>query len=491
MKDKPMKSVRLIILASMALLVACSGVKQKPTHYSAVYVPPSSLTVPQWYIDVQNTSTCASDQNNGTTSTCGGSDSTGTPNGPMLTAYGLVSGRWNCQSAVQGCPRLPQNTTVTFLSEYATAAAAAADLVYLSPSLEGGSYLSIVCNLPAPLATGALGTVTALNAAQGVLLQFSSVPGSPAVGQLVVNTTHPGYAWVQTASNPDGGSPTGTTLTQPMLAQAVPLTNGTPPAEVTGWTTSDAVSVYQPGYVAFASINPIAENIGSSSNAGRVYVTGCANAAEVGNAQTTLNGNVHFIQSSSARMLVMSAAGGGTATQYFINDYLSATVSLGSLQRSTQTVFAGGLATAINGGSVVLDGDLVVTSATIGNGSVLGRVYVGTAITAPDGFDKVAIANYGNPAVYGPGNVNTLAAHVSYSSDAAAPDPGLIFLNVDAGGALQINGQTKACICIPGYAAMGACNQVVSPGLLKSTLNADAGTPGTLCYPAGGAFGNL
>jgi hypothetical protein len=452
---------------------------------SAIYVPPSSLTVAQWYIDVQNTTTCASDQNNGTSSTCGGSDSTGTPNGPMLTGYGLVTGRWNCQSSLQGCARLPQNTTITYLSEYATAAAAAADLMYLSPSLEGGSYLSIVCNLPAPIGTGTLGTVTALNAPEGVLLQSTTVPGSPSPGTLVVNTTHPGYAWVQTAANPDGGAPTTYTLTQPLLAQAVPLTNGTPPAEVNSWATSDAVNVYQPGYVAFAAITPIDENLGSNSNGGRVYVSGCANAAESGNAQTTLNGNVHFIQSSSARTIVMSSAGGGAASQYFTNDYLSSPVYMGSVNRGTMTVFVGGYASAINGGSVVLDGDLQVGSANIGSGSVLGRVQCAT-ITAADGVVKAAIANYGNPAIYGSCIVNANIAHVVYSGD-AGPNAGNTFLNVDAGGVLQANGQTKTCIGVPSFSAIGACNTTLTPANLQSNL-ADGGS---LFVPGGGSFGTL
>lgn len=488
-----MKSVRLIVMCIVTLAVACawacSGSKQAAPHVGAIYVPPSSLTVPQWYVDPQNSSTCASDLNNGTVATCGGSDSTGTPNGPLLTAYALVTGRWNCQSSTQGCPRLPQNTTITYLTEYATAATAATDLVYLSPALEGGSYLSVVCTLPAPV-TGTLGTVTALNAAQGVLLQAATIPGAAAVGQLVVNTTHPGYAWVSVAPNPDGGSPTATTLTQPLAVQTVPLTSGTPPAEVNTWATSDAVSVYQPGYVAFAAINPIAENIGSSSNAGHVYVSNCANAAEAGNAQTTLNGNVHFIQSSSARTLVMSAGGGGAAPQYFTNDYLSSAVYMGSVQRSTQTVLIGGYATSLNGGSVVLDGDIQVGTASVGAGSTIGRAYVKTSLTAADGYVLATFANYGNPVIYGPGTVNAAVAHIVYWADGGT-DPGTIFLNVDAGGVLQVNGQTKTCICIPGYSAQGACNQVVSPGLLKSTLNADAGTPGSLCYPGGGSFGNL
>ena len=118
-----MKSVRVILLLALVALMlavvwACSGTKQPTPHFSAIYVPPSSLTVAQWYIDPQNSSTCASDQNNGTSSTCGGSDSTGTSNGPMLTAYGLVTGRWSCQSSVQGCPRIPQTTTITYLTEY-------------------------------------------------------------------------------------------------------------------------------------------------------------------------------------------------------------------------------------------------------------------------------------------------------------------------------------------------------------------------------------
>src|SRR5580658_5938934 len=97
--------IRIISLWALACCVAiafaCSGKQQAP-HFSAIYVPTSSLTVAQWYIDVLNATGCASDSNNGTSSTCGGSDSTGTPNGPLLTAYGLVAGRWNCQSAMQG-----------------------------------------------------------------------------------------------------------------------------------------------------------------------------------------------------------------------------------------------------------------------------------------------------------------------------------------------------------------------------------------------------
>ena len=78
---------------------ACPAVKRPLMATGQTPIIPPSWTVPNWYIDPQNTTTCASDSNSGTSATCGGAGI-----GPIVTYQELNVHRWGCQGSPSACP---------------------------------------------------------------------------------------------------------------------------------------------------------------------------------------------------------------------------------------------------------------------------------------------------------------------------------------------------------------------------------------------------
>ena len=206
-------------------------------------VCPSSWGQAAWFLDPQNTSTCASDGN----ATCALS-TCGTPgDGPCLS-YAQISTRWGTVS-----PRIRQTTTLTVMSSMSPA-----DVGYLNPLVEGTSNQFVVtCTLGSAQQqwSQALGAVTVKNRATPQLLAAVITPALPAVDQYLVNSGPggAGSAWITHDQS-------GTTwnISQPVTgctpASCVSVAGSL--AENNSWTTGDTVTAYVPSKIYFSQILP-------------------------------------------------------------------------------------------------------------------------------------------------------------------------------------------------------------------------------------------
>ena len=137
---------------------ACPAVKRPLMATGQTPIIPPSWTVPNWYIDPQNTTTCASDSNSGTSATCGGAGI-----GPIVTYQELNVHRWGCQGDPSACPRLSPKHDAQLPQQ----ADERGGLVFFDPSIELGGYAAVVCPLGSAqqIATGTLNVVTLKNRA--------------------------------------------------------------------------------------------------------------------------------------------------------------------------------------------------------------------------------------------------------------------------------------------------------------------------------------
>lgn len=136
--------VALVAGSVVAIWTTNKSPKQQPSHtLSAVGIPPPlnpNWSVAAWFVDPQNTTTCASDDNSCTSATCGAA---GSGVGPCKTWGQINAIRWGCLGSPVACPRLRQTTTITFLSSHTDDT----DPVESFPSIEHGGSLIFTANL--------------------------------------------------------------------------------------------------------------------------------------------------------------------------------------------------------------------------------------------------------------------------------------------------------------------------------------------------------
>lgn len=186
---------------------------------SASFTPASWLQ-PTWFVDPQNVTGNASDDNRGDNASF-----------PVMTYNGGIVSKWGTTA-----PILRQNTTITWLSSQPVGGA---DPVIAIPICVG---VVLIMNAALPVAThaGILAGLVAKNQSTGQVLTanlgFAAIPG-----QLVRNTTagKDSFAWVWQ-------NVAGTTfkLSQPLVPSILPLQEGAFPAEVDTWADGDAFAVY-------------------------------------------------------------------------------------------------------------------------------------------------------------------------------------------------------------------------------------------------------
>ena len=216
---------------------------------------PASWTVPAWFVDSANATTCASNTNSGTAATCsGGCSGSVCPSGigPLVLATEIVGHRWGTPA-----PVLAQDTTITFVSTQTLNQ----ENINLAPivvqgasfALLGGGTLTGAGSL---VASFTLGVVTPKNRATPQNLTSTGfVAAGLAVGQLVVNTSQANSrALIQALG---GGT---ATLSQPLAPLAFPAdASNFPvamPAENDSWTTGDTVQVYKQPLINLKGWNP-------------------------------------------------------------------------------------------------------------------------------------------------------------------------------------------------------------------------------------------
>jgi hypothetical protein len=223
----------------------CPNIPQPPPVMAAIAGTPSipaSWTVPAWFIDPTNSSTHASDSNNCTTSST-----------PCLTWHQINDQRWGCIGNANECPRLRQNTTITWMSSQSDNT----DPVYYRPSSENQSYVIMQGTLGSgqQVATGVLGTVTAKNRSTPQLLTAVLPAGTYAAGELIQNATHSSEARLYALVS-------GTTwkISQPLVPVVItnPYFNSPfTPVEVNNWTAGDTVTIYSPVNVNIVDFSPV------------------------------------------------------------------------------------------------------------------------------------------------------------------------------------------------------------------------------------------
>lgn len=222
-----------ILLAPVASN-GCSAPPTEPTGAADAWSPaapkfatprtatPAAWLVPAWYIDPMSILATCSDGNTGTSAAA-----------PLCTWHQLNDSRWGCQGDVD-CPRLPQVTTVTWESP-----APISDMVYAHPALESGASLVLTAPLPHPRCTGTLSGVVQIDRTIPQLTNAALCAGA-AVGDLVVDTTHPSRAKV--FANVTGNT---WALSSPQAPTVVPPVAFVMPSNV-AFANGDAYADYPP-----------------------------------------------------------------------------------------------------------------------------------------------------------------------------------------------------------------------------------------------------
>lgn len=458
------------------------------------FVFPPSWQQATWYIDPQNGSGCASDNNRTCSlSTCGTSG-----DGPCVT-YQSVANRWGTYH-----PRLAQNTTLTFM----TGATTQADPIMFDPYVESGATVSVVGTLLASN-VGTLSAVVAKNRSTPQLLN-ATFGATFVPGYFIVNSTHSSSAWVNAHVS-------GTTyaMSQPLQRATAPVTPGMGATygEVDSWASGDSWTLYNPNQIALVECLPTIEPGGKPVTFVNVTV-GTGTAGTV-----TVNEGVGFIESRvTESTLVWSVPdtpngnllGVGGVLWNSTTDYWISGGSPGQgvyaygaspAQSPVPYVYGGILSNfggSVNGTSAVngltVDFDTIITpSSSLGvsiNTLSVGLAYVAGsagALTDPLVTWMNAVISPRNTAsiVWGPGQINVNATgRALYSSTSTAT---ATFLN-NAGSPFLLNSQTTGCsVNTASPSAIWNCGITITVGALDGTLGA-SGFGGLATNPGGGTI---
>jgi hypothetical protein len=454
---------------------------------------PSSWTVPNWVIDSANLSGCANDINNCTASSC-----TASGIGPCATYSQLVQ-RWGTKA-----PHLRQNTTLTWISSQS----GTTDSVYFNPYIEAGAQVQITSPLTGGTTCSLSGVVSKNRAAHQPLQAVASC--ATALGQLVVNTTHPSRAWVDVVGSP-------VTFTQPYLAETVPYDFS--PHEVDTWANGDSVTVYTLTAVNIAELRPVLSDYNTSSLANFMYVHNVnvldPNGIAFGISYFSslfVSTAVSFLESTSQRMVILEHDRPAFESAFFNNEFVGGILGgptvPGSGSVDSLIEIIGGAATVgdSNGGGfasdgqmlsgVQLDGDVMMANAqqepsTVTN-SVFGYVYLGPHLTLNAGEATgvafaTTISSSSPGVVWGPGTFNVSGSNrFNWCTGGGCGTAPNTFLQTG----LQIDGQTTACaLDATGDPVLIHCGRSLTPFLLGASVGG-GGFGGNAFVLGGGSIVN-
>ena len=435
-------------------------------------VIPPAWTVPAWVIDTPSSSGCASDNNNGTQSTCGAA---GSFQGPLLT-YSELAERWGTYY-----PRIQQSTSLTILGSENTS-----DVIYINPLVEStsGVYFTISCALGAAQQawTGTLGATSGGPPARSTLLQSVLPASGPATNQLLVNSTHPSRAWTTTNS--------GTTwnITQPVTGCATAAACS--PSEVITWTVGDTITAYTPSNIYLVQALPTAQQ-----DTQVMFVTGCN--LQCPGARSTcasfVNSNVIMADSSAFTQEnpqdaagAATAGGGGNLSPYHVNFDSAGSFGSPNYFYGGRVGTGGQFNTMYNAnlaGGVELFNSVFFSAsapASLEGGSTFNDVYVNGLANLTSGYSVVT-----GP-IWGPGTLRVEGgSFLQYPSTTGAAVANFLQTGTNEGSVpWALNGATTAC------SHTGASPDVVSCGISLSATNLDAAQSssgfGGLAYAVGG-----
>jgi len=363
------------------------------------------------------------------------------------------------------------------------------DPVYWTPYVETGVYAVLQGQLGTgqTIASGTLAATVAQNRASQQLQQEQLAAGLSA-GQLLINSTHSGAAWLYHLTS-------GTTwwLTAPLTLHSIP-DGVTSPTLVTTFANLDNYKVYAPVNVQIVQFAPVTSVIGVDAPTGYIYHLNVWTTGGLGFGQMTVGEGVGVYESSMQTSYTRQGACNVTVQDGVSNSYLSITTSASSTCPIQTTAFYGGALVgydvSIGGGQLgmILDGDLIVdTFVNVVSSVQMGLVYLGTlSATTLDVFGSSSSYIFdGTPIFWGPGKLNANGnGRLLYPSGAT----GGATTFGDLTGGIEIDGQTKGCIAQPAASAIGVCNTAAGTGANLDTAN--GATSGCLVALGGGAFCN-
>lgn len=474
---REMKMKKLYVFLIAAIVVFCGSCQSKVAPHTfggvgSTPIIPASWTVPAWFIDPANTSTTASDSNDCVTSVTA-----------CRTWHEINDHRWGCQGSPAACPRLQQATVINILSSQTSNT----DPVYTFPAFEQGSYLQFKGTLPTASCTGILaGVVAKARTAGAPQLLNATLCGSAAIGQMVVNTTHPSRAFVYKLVS-------GTTwaISQP-LAPAAGNTLGVP-AEVDTWANGDSYSSYALFNFNFVTLSGnVASNINFNS---AVFVYNLTafdpdTASTVGTDIISGGQSVDFIEAFVQKYISFTIAAsaesngksinsfdqsgvGSTGGQSYIPNFVPSPGLYAGVLGAPSTVFPiSGLTT------VFIDKDTIIgaTPLSVVSGE-FGNVYVDTGVTVSS-IGSIFIGFSGG-SLWGPGIYNQQTTGRTIYNGTAT--------NILKITALRLNGGTTACSVGTGAVAVWNCGITLNAANLDAAVGI-AGFGGVAYSPGGGSF---
>lgn len=248
----------------------------KTVNLDAVLPNPGPQAQATWFIDPQNVTGLADDNNSGIDAAH-----------PVLTYNFGVARKWTTYS-----PMLRQDTTLTWLSSQPVGAA---DPVTISPIMVG-SVLTLQGGLgPAQLVhSGVLAGVISKNRATGQLLA-ANLGFAVARDMLVKNTTvgKESFAWVYTPG-------VSSELTQPLNPATMPFDFSTVVSEVDTWANGDTFEIYQPLAIDLVSATPtsVMQNAGFADAVQIYHLIGFSVDGTSGDSNFIMGLNVTLVESA-------------------------------------------------------------------------------------------------------------------------------------------------------------------------------------------------
>lgn len=500
--------VAMLFLYGVTFCFACTSQNSTSTKRLGAGVPRAALSVPNWYIDPQNASGCASDFNNGTSATCASGS------GPLSHYYELVS-RWGTTS-----PTLTSAMTRIFwvsgqsdnsdpidATPYSNTGAADSGVIFQGLAFEPVSLGSAAAPL---LGTCTLTGVTVKNRVARTLTTATAAC-VPDINKLVVNTTHPSAAWSYTALGANTWN-----FSQPLTFSTDSLIGRD---EVDTWATGDTISVYEPVHLSM-------RNLGAYGFIDiavyHVKVFSPILNGSIGRLNTG-PGLVYFAESRiSVETMVGPAEGPGQLELDNVDCLESAPHSQldrGRIWTSNTDIGVSTSGVLVFGGIIQREStaagyfyyDVILDFAHAGGWSLLsgafGHVYLDSGALLINRSSTIANEPYGNIApnaiVWGSGSITVSAnAELNYVSSTSTATPAQDMLNLSGGfSGLFIGTHCDVPGCAPstridahpcsldvrGGTGATRCGTALTPPMLDLPF-ADGGLGGFAFLPGDGAF---
>jgi hypothetical protein len=362
-------------------------------------IVPASWTITNWYVDPQNTTTCASDTNSGTAATCTGgcSGSVCTSGiGPIVTFGELIYHRLGTPS-----PQIPYGQSVTF--NLLSPQTAGVDAIFFEPFLSGGGQAIFTgfAALTSPGATFASGNLSggfgysgATPTAGGTPMVIAGVPSYVVAKTLLYNSARTSYAFVDSVLS------TNATMQQPQTSASTTTTTAIPsPAVDNDWVAGDTITPYTLPLVNMKRWSPVGSDLtsGGQPTSGWVLFTriydpsGATTSAYNFFTQSAIN--VLSIDQIDTR-LDFSILGGRSSSSYAIGCTVQGQL-LGVIYGFG--IYGGGYATGAQlsgaGGETITNNALIHGSVVVSSLALVGNVFAdGTWSVFPGGtVDATAI----------------------------------------------------------------------------------------------------